>query len=324
MGSGGASAGSGVGGATGAAGATGTGGSGTGGITTGTGGAAAGTGGAGVDAGLDGRTGGGTGGAAGAGTDAGAGGAGGAASCAGHAVAFNANIAGNSDPAMARVMVDFMNSTDLPVGNANRTIELWAFVKTSSWVGDANTLFFYGTNNRVADGFGLDFGGVPGTIDPFTNNIFDNDNQPSGLSTSSDQWAHFAMTWDGTTVRAFVNGVEKASKTSTVAQKTLMTGRTPLTIGGYSPAFFNGYIDEFRVWNVARSAADITRTMHTTLAGNEPGLVGYWKFDETGGTTAADSTTTAGHTPHSGALMASGAASLPVFVVSTAPIGCGP
>jgi hypothetical protein len=132
------------------------------------------------------------------------------------------------------------------------------------------------------------------------------------------------MTWDGTTVRAFVNGVEKASKTSTVAQKTLMTGRTPLTIGGYSPAFFNGYIDEFRVWNVARSAADITRTMHTTLAGNEPGLVGYWKFDETGGTTAADSTTTAGHTPHSGALMASGAASLPVFVVSTAPIGCGP
>jgi hypothetical protein len=283
MGSGGASAGSGVGGATGAAGATGTGGSGTGGITTGTGGAAAGTGGAGVDAGLDGRTGGGTGGAAGAGTDAGAGGAGGAASCAGHAVAFNANIAGNSDPAMARVMVDFMNSADLPVGNANRTIELWAFVKTSSWVGDANTLFFYGTNNRVADGFGLDFGGVPGTIDPFTNNIFDNDNQPSGLSTSSDQWAHFAMTWDGTTVRAFVNGVEKASKTSTVAQKTLMTGRTPLTIGGYSPAFFNGYIDEFRVWNVARSAADITRTMHTTLAGNEPGLVGYWKFDETGG-----------------------------------------
>ncbi len=282
---------------------------------------------AGSDAGLGARTDGGMGGAAGSGAGGGAGGLGGAAgttNCAGHAVAFNANVPGNNDPAMARVMVDFMNSADLPIGNANRTIELWAFVRTSSWVGDANTLFFYGTNNRVADGFGLDFGGVPGTIDPFTNAIFDNDNQPSGLGTSSDQWAHFAMTWDGTTVRAFVNGVEKASKTSTVAQKTLMTGRTPLTIGGYAPAFFNGYIDELRVWNVARAAADIARTMHTTLAGSEPGLVGYWKFDESSGTTAADSTSAAGHTPHPGVLMANSIGNLPAFVVSTAPISCIP
>jgi len=321
-GSGGAT--SGAGGERAAGGAPGTGGAGTGGVAAGSGGATAGTGGASVDAGVDagGRTG--TGGAAGGGVDAGVGGSGGAVSCAGHAVAFNANIAGNNDPAKARVMVDFMNSADLPVGNASRTIELWALVKTSSWVGDANTLFFYGTNNRVADGFGLDFGGVPGTIDPFTNAIFDNDNQPSGLSTASDQWVHFAMTWDGTTVRAFVNGVEKASKASTAAQKTLMTGRTPLTIGGYDPAFFNGSIDELRIWNVARSAADITRTMHTTLAGNEAGLVGYWKFDETSGNTAADSASSAGHTPHPGVLMATGAASLPVFAVSTAPISCTP
>ena len=46
-------------------------------------------------------------------------------------------------------------------------------------------MFFYGTNNRVADGFGLDFGSTSngmGTIDPFTNAFFDNDNQPSGLT----------------------------------------------------------------------------------------------------------------------------------------------
>jgi hypothetical protein len=322
-GSGGAGPGNGSGGERGTGGASGTGGAGVGGSAVGSGGAVAGTGGAGVDAGADAGTGGRTG-AGGAGIDAGAGGAGGAVSCAGHAVAFNANIPGNNDPAKARVMVDFMNSADLPVGNTTRTIELWALVKTSSWVGDANTLFFYGTNNRVADGFGLDFGGTPGTIDPFTNAIFDNDNQPTGLGTASDQWVHFAMTWDGTTVRAFVNGVEKATKASTVAQKTLMTGRTPLTIGGYDPAFFNGSIDEFRIWNVARSAAEITRTMHTTLAGNEPGLVGYWKFDETGGTSAADSTSSAGHTAHPGVLMATGAGNLPVFVVSTAPITCTP
>jgi hypothetical protein len=262
----------------------------------------------------------------GSGTAGGKGGAGGATNCAGHAIAFSTNVAGNDDPAAANVTVQFAGSADLPTGNANRTIEFWAYVMTSSWVADANTMFFYGTNNRVADGFGLDFGsnmGTMGTIDPFTNNFFDNDNQPSGLNATTNQWAHFAMTWDGTTVRAYVNGVLKASKVSTSAtQKTLMTGMTALIIGGYPPAYFNGYIDEFRVWNVARSAADITSTMGHTLVGNEAGLTGYWKFDETAGTTAADSVTSGGHTTHRGTLMADTNANLPTWVVSTAPITC--
>ena len=108
----------------------------------------------------------------------------------------------------------------------------------------------------------------------------------------------------------------------TLAQKTLMTGMTALTIGGYPPAFFNGRIDEFRVWNVARSAAEIASTMGHTLVGNEPGLTGYWKFDDATGTTAADSVTSAGHTAHPGTLMANTTANLPTWVASTAPIAC--
>jgi len=46
------------------------------------------------------------------------------------------------------------------------------------------------------------------------------------------QWAHFAMTWDGTNLRAFVNGVEKVA----VPIAMLRTGMTALTIGGYPPA----------------------------------------------------------------------------------------
>jgi hypothetical protein len=44
-------------------------------------------------------------------------------------------------------------------------------------------------------------------------------------------------------------------------------------------AFFQGKIDELRIWNTARSQADIQNTMNQTLAGNEQGLVGYWQFD---------------------------------------------
>jgi hypothetical protein len=271
--------------------------------------------------------------AAGAGGgDAGAGGSRDAApgdggNCAGMAVAFSANVPAGSDAARARVEVNFGTSTDLPTQNANRTIEFWAFVPSSAWAADANTLFFYGGDTRnmgTAGGFGLDFANPAngmGRIDPFVNlPALDNDNQPSGLSATSDQWAHFAVSWDGTAIRAFVNGVQMAMKSGTPS--TLATASSVLVIGGYNGAYFNGYIDEFRIWNVARSAADIASTMHQTLVGNETGLTAYWKFDETTGTSAADSVTTAGHTAHAGTLMAANANQLPTWVRSTAPINC--
>ena len=117
--------------------------------------------------------------------------------------------------------VDFgSNSPDLPVGKSLRTIEYWAYVLSTSWVGNANTMYFYGSTARPAHGFGLDFGtdavnGNHATLDPYTNAGFDADDQPSGLTTSTDQWVHFAMTWDGTAVRTFVNGVEKVTKMGT-------------------------------------------------------------------------------------------------------------
>jgi len=270
-----------------------------------------GRGGAGMGTGSGGR-GGGAGGSA-------AGGSAGSSSCPGHAVSFSANVMGNNDPAMAHVNVPY--NTDIPAGNAARTIEFWAYVMTSSWSADANTMFFYGSNNRNNDGFGLDFGatsGGIGTIDPFTNGSTDTmgDNKPSGLMANMNQWAHFAMVWDGTKLLAYVNGVEKVSVT---ISSMLHTGMNTLVIGGYPPAYFNGYIDEFRIWNVARSASEIMSTMGHTLVGNETGLTAYWKFDEGTGTTVADSVTTAGHTAHPGTLAGTMA---PTWIVSTAPVTC--
>jgi hypothetical protein len=57
-----------------------------------------------------------------------------------------------------------------------------------------------------------------------------------------------------------------------------------------------------------------------TLVGNEAGLVGYWKFDETSGTTAADVVSTTGHTAHNGTLKATATAQTPTFVVPPAPL----
>jgi len=42
----------------------------------------------------------------------------------------------------------------------------------------------------------------------------------------------------------------------------------------------NGQLDELRVWSVARTEKQIRDTMFTSLHGNEPGLVGYWRFED--------------------------------------------
>src|SRR6185295_7064990 len=51
---------------------------------------------------------------------------------------------------------------------------------------------------------------------------------------------------------------------------------------------FNGWIDEFRIWNVARIQKQIQSYMKRNLRGNETGLLGYWDFNEGTGTTVND------------------------------------
>ncbi|MCB2030800.1 MAG: hypothetical protein KDH18_20245, partial [Rhodoferax sp.] len=64
-----------------------------------------------------------------------------------------------------------------------------------------------------------------------------------------------------------------------------------LRIGSGSGANYpwRGQIDEAQIWNVARSAEDIAATYQNSLQGNEAGLVGYWRMDETDGESFIDS-----------------------------------
>ena len=54
---------------------------------------------------------------------------------------------------------------------------------------------------------------------------------------------------------------------------------------------FNGIMDELRVYNIALTENDIRDTMCKKLNGNEPGLIGYWDFDEITGATVFDRST---------------------------------
>jgi hypothetical protein len=82
------------------------------------------------------------------------------------------------------------------------------------------------------------------------------------------------------------------------------------TIDGH---YFLGAVDEIRIWNVVRTPTELQSNMHTRLAGNEPGLVGYWRFDEPGVTTAVDTSPTLANAALMGAVS---------WVPSDAPV-CG-
>lgn len=322
MGSGGRGSGgtSGSGGTAGSAGTGGSGGSGgsQSGGTSGTGGVGTG-GGAVIDAG--------SGGASDGGVDS-AGGTNGGKACAGNAISLSSNGTDKaSDAAQAKVVINLMG--DLPVSNDKRTVEFWAYIKPTDWVGENNQVFFYGSSgsNRT---FGLDFGtsAVAGmannhaTLDPFAAFSDDNTNY-LGISSAMAQWVHVAMTWDGTAVKTYVNGALRITSMRAGTPATLATASSSLMLGCNPTNMFcfNGMFDEVRVWKVARTDAEIMANYAKPLAGNEAGLMGYWKFDEApGSANAADSVTTAGHTAHPGMLMATNTNELPTFVTPTPPV----
>lgn len=111
------------------------------------------------------------------------------------------------------------------------------------------------------------------------------------------QWYHLTGTFDGDDVKFYVNGSLEA--TVPYGNKNVRDSNTDLLIGKYagslkgmpgekaSDAFV---VDEVRIWNVARTDAEIYNNKNIRLQGNEPGLVLYHPFDEGHGPTTADLT----------------------------------
>ena len=102
---------------------------------------------------------------------------------------------------------------------------------------------------------------------------------PNPYTMNSNTWYHIAGTYDGTNVKYYVNGC----LISTVpATGNLITQDLATAIGNKS---FNegeqyfGQIDEVRIWNVARTQAQIQSYMNNLpTPATQPGLLAYYKF----------------------------------------------
>jgi len=113
--------------------------------------------------------------------------------------------------------------------------------------------------------------------------------QLSGVTLSTDTWYHIVLVHDNSenTLKWYVNGTEQNTNTSVNVPSNTGT----FYLGTNSDAddkFFNGQIDEVRIWNDVRTAAEIADNKDDELVGNESGLVAYYKMSDGTGTTLTD------------------------------------
>ncbi len=92
-------------------------------------------------------------------------------------------------------------------------------------------------------------------------------------------WSHVAISYDGTTVKIYINGVLKDSATPTL--NTSGTGfQWIIGANANSQSFLKGGLDEFRIWNVARTESEIDADKGRQLCGSESGLVSYYDLND--------------------------------------------
>eukprot|EP01097_Dermamoeba_algensis_P010230 TRINITY_DN7468_c0_g1_i1.p2 TRINITY_DN7468_c0_g1~~TRINITY_DN7468_c0_g1_i1.p2 ORF type:complete len:299 (+),score=74.30 TRINITY_DN7468_c0_g1_i1:1527-2423(+) len=101
-------------------------------------------------------------------------------------------------------------------------------------------------------------------------------------------WYHVGVTFEEGRITFYLNG--KADRQKRIDWIEPVNNQLPLRIGAAATGGVNwqGMIDEVSIWDVALSPAEYFKLMFHHLSGDEPGLMGYWQFNEGEGSQTLD------------------------------------
>jgi hypothetical protein len=182
------------------------------------------------------------------------------------------NFDGNDDYINTGVSI-----TNALTGSNKMSAEAW--VKPSvtgpigSIVGNYNTpssnsqmqfiLRISGTSYQFFIGNGPSFSAVTSAVNTATINV----------------WQHVAGTWDGAVGSIYINGV--LSATASIVYSGFTPFTNPVWIGGrFGAEFFNGSIDEVRIWKRTLCQAEIQNNMNGEIATTGTNLIANYHFNQ--------------------------------------------
>lgn len=178
-----------------------------------------------------------------------------------------------------------------PQGTSDRTVECW--FKTSNVISTQQVLVGWGAMSPLGRRFTLNYINNGRIRIEVGGNGFNTNRQ-----ITDGNWHHVAVTYDhSATVKAciYIDGSLDTCRNFTQSVNTSNTG--PIQIGRRvdQANYFNGSIDEVRIWNIARNQSQINRFMNSEYCNVPTGLVAYYKMEEgiagasnTGNTTVVD------------------------------------
>jgi uncharacterized membrane protein len=175
--------------------------------------------------------------------------------------------------------VDITN--DIPLNINQFTIEFWAKPANNTKFKTVIGQGIKESNKGMTIGFLND--------SRFTFGFYNNSLMTTGTY-NDETWHHWACVYEKTGANTFSRKLYLDAILLTQDEKTeSYTGTGGLSIGKnyWDTRYFDGLIDDVRIWNIARSIGDISSSKDSPLAGNETGLIAYWKFDDNTGTTAS-------------------------------------
>ncbi len=167
--------------------------------------------------------------------------------------------------------VEIQDSTLGNFGTGNFTLEMWAQTTDNNCVligkraicNCDNFWNFFIDNGRLRAEFS-----ASNTCGNYLNISGTNNTLANG------NWHHIAFVRNGTTLRFYVDGVlDLTVSSSQDFNNPAKISLGNIVCGGQN---FGGSMDEIRIWNLARTSAEINEKMNCTLIGNEAGLLAYY------------------------------------------------
>lgn len=166
------------------------------------------------------------------------------------------------------------------------TIEFWArWESIQAVVGLVSKWDEFGTNNRSYQLRYKSDGGGDRFVFAVSQNGSNATEKEWFYTPTVNTWYHIAMVYDASagTSELFINGISQGSQSGNYTS--IYNGNSPVWVGSTKGGsgqygYFDGLLDEVRIWNVAKSSSDICSDLAIgNITGSESGLKAYWKLD---------------------------------------------